>query len=46
VRLSLGRTTTDAEVAEAVTVVPDVLRRMRAGSNAMAADPLGLEVGV
>jgi len=45
-RLSLGRTTTDAEVAEAIGIVPDVLRRMREGSSAQAADPLGQEVGV
>jgi cysteine desulfurase len=45
-RLSVGRTTTDAEIAEAVRVVPEVLRRMRAGSSVQAADPLGLEVGV
>ncbi|MFI5255273.1 MAG: cysteine desulfurase family protein [Candidatus Limnocylindrales bacterium] len=46
VRLSLGRTTTDPEVAEAVAIVPAVIRRMRAGSSALAADPLGQEVGV
>ena len=45
-RLSLGRTTSDADVAVAVATVPEVLRRMRAGSSAQAADPLGLEVGV
>jgi cysteine desulfurase len=45
-RLSLGRTTTDVEVAAAVGIVPDVLWRMRQGSTAQAADPLGQEVGV
>ncbi len=37
VRLSLGRSTTDAEVAEACAVVPRVLRDVRAGSLALAA---------
>jgi cysteine desulfurase len=33
VRLSLGRTTTDAEIDEAVRVVPVVIRRVRAGGQ-------------
>ncbi|MGH2407203.1 MAG: cysteine desulfurase family protein [Candidatus Limnocylindrales bacterium] len=45
-RLSLGRTTSDADVATAAAIVPAVLGRMRAGSTALAADPLGQEVGV
>jgi cysteine desulfurase len=40
-RLSLGRTTTDDEVAVACDVVPRVLASMRLGSVAVAADPLG-----
>ena len=36
VRLSLGRTTTDAEIDEASRVVPDVLRRLSATSTADA----------
>ena len=31
-RVSLGRTTTDAEVDEACRIVPDVLARVAAGS--------------
>jgi cysteine desulfurase len=40
-RLSLGRTTTDAEIDTAVEVVPAILASMRRGSVAVAADPLG-----
>ena len=40
-RLSLGRTTTDAEIDTAVEVVPRVLASMRLGTVAVAADPLG-----
>ena len=40
-RLSLGRTTTDDEIATACEVVPRVLASMRLGSFALAADPLG-----
>ncbi len=40
-RLSLGRTTTDDEVATAVEVVPRVVASMRVGSAAVAADPMG-----
>ncbi len=40
-RLSLGRTTTDEEVAVACDVVPRVIASMRLGSAAVAADPLG-----
>jgi len=40
-RLSLGRTTTDAEIATASEVVPRVLASMRLGAYAVAADPLG-----
>ena len=40
-RLSLGRTTTDAEIDTALEIVPRVLTSMRLGSAAVAADPLG-----
>lgn len=45
-RLSLGRTTTEAEIEEAVAIVPRVLGAMRIGAAAVAADPLGQGVGV
>ncbi len=40
-RLSLGRTTTDDEIAIACDVVPRVVASMRLGAVAVAADPLG-----
>ena len=40
-RLSLGRTTTDAEIDEAAAIVPRVVAMMRTGQVAVAADPLG-----
>ncbi len=40
-RLSLGRTTSDAEVAAACDVVPRVVASMRLGAVAVASDPLG-----
>ena len=40
-RLSLGRTTTDEDVAGAAEIVPRVVASMRLGSVAVAADPLG-----
>ncbi len=39
VRLSLGRTTTDAEIDEASKVVPEVLRHLVAAGSAPAASP-------
>ena len=45
-RLSLGRTTTDAEIETACEVVPRVIASMRVGAVAVAADPLGQGVGV
>jgi cysteine desulfurase len=45
-RMSLGRTTTDAEIDTASEVVPRVIASMRLGSAAVAADPLGQGVGV
>ncbi len=43
-RLSLGRTTTDAEVDEAVEIVPRVIAGSREGAAVLAADPLGQAV--
>ena len=43
-RLSLGRTTTDAEIDEAVEIVPRVLARCCVGRPRVAADPLGQAV--
>jgi len=40
-RLTLGRTTTDAEIDEASRIVPDAIGRMRDASAAVLADPLG-----
>jgi cysteine desulfurase len=40
VRFSLGRTTTEEELARALEIVPRVIARMRAGAAAVAADPL------
>ena len=45
-RLSLGRTTTDADIDTAIEVVPRVLASMRDGAASVAADPLGEGVGV
>jgi len=45
-RLSLGRTTTEAEIENAVEIVPRVVASMRIGGVAVAADPLGQGVGV
>ncbi len=44
-RLSLGRTTTDAEIDTACEVAPRVIASMRLGSAALAADPLGQGAG-
>jgi cysteine desulfurase len=41
-RFSLGRTTTDAEIDEAVRVVPDVIARMAGAASLVAADPFAL----
>ncbi|HEY2888365.1 MAG TPA: cysteine desulfurase family protein [Candidatus Limnocylindrales bacterium] len=40
-RLSLGRTTTDAEVDEAAGILSTTLAEARAGAATLAADPLG-----
>jgi cysteine desulfurase len=44
-RLTLGRTTTEAEIETAATVIPSVLASMRVGAAAVAADPLGVGAG-
>ena len=44
-RFSLGRTTTEAEIDEAIEVVPRVLGAIRAGAAALAADPVAPAVG-
>jgi cysteine desulfurase len=43
-RLSLGRTSTDAEIDEAVEIVPRVIAGSREGAAVLAADPLGQAV--
>jgi cysteine desulfurase len=40
-RLSIGRTTTEEEIATASEIVPRVVASMRLGAAAVAADPLG-----
>ena len=45
-RISLGRTTTEAEIEQASEAIPRTLAMMRQGSVAVAADPLGQGVGV
>jgi cysteine desulfurase len=40
-RISLGRTTTDAEVETAAEAIPRTVASMRVGQAAVAADPLG-----
>ena len=44
-RLSLGRTTSDAEIARATSIVPQTISRLRAATVALAADPMGEQVG-
>jgi cysteine desulfurase len=44
-RLSLGRTTTEAEVAEAAEVVPRTIAALQVGSAVLAGDPLGQVAG-
>jgi cysteine desulfurase len=43
-RITLGRTTTDAEIDEAVEIVPATIQRLRGASAAAARDPLGAKV--
>ncbi|HUG48147.1 MAG TPA: cysteine desulfurase family protein [Candidatus Limnocylindria bacterium] len=44
-RLSLGRTNTADEIERAASVVPAAIERMREAGAAVAADPLGEQVG-
>ncbi|MEP7158089.1 MAG: cysteine desulfurase NifS, partial [Chloroflexota bacterium] len=44
-RLSLGRTTTEAEVEEAIGIIPATISRLRAANQALVLDPLGEQVG-
>lgn len=41
-RLSLGRTTTEAEIEEAARIIPGVIARMAGAAAAVDADPFGL----
>jgi cysteine desulfurase len=43
-RISLGRTTTDAEVDEASRVLPETIERIRVAGATIARDPLGARV--
>ncbi len=43
-RITLGRTTTDADVEQAAVIIPSVLERIRGASAAIARDPLGTHV--
>jgi cysteine desulfurase len=43
-RLSVGRTTSDADIDHAARVIPELIERMRAASGAIARDPLGTRV--
>ena len=44
-RLTLGRTTTAADIDEAVAIVPQTISRLRAATQALTLDPLGEQVG-
>jgi len=41
IRFSLGRTTSDAEIDQAIEIVPRVIAESRAAAAVLAADPLG-----
>ncbi|HUQ78789.1 MAG TPA: cysteine desulfurase family protein [Patescibacteria group bacterium] len=45
-RLTLGRSTTEAEIEQAVAIVPRVVAALRTGQVSVAADPLGQGIGV
>ncbi len=44
-RISLGRTTTDAEIDAAIVAIPRSLAMLRLGAAAIASDPLGQAIG-
>ncbi|HEY5519663.1 MAG TPA: cysteine desulfurase family protein [Candidatus Limnocylindrales bacterium] len=43
-RITLGRTTTDAELEQAASIIPAAIERIRAAGSAIARDPLGSRV--
>ena len=43
-RITLGRSTSDAEVDQAARIIPNVIERMRGASSEIARDPLGTRV--
>ena len=45
-RVSLGRTNTDEDIATAVDVIPRVIASMQVGTASVARDPLGQGIGV
>jgi cysteine desulfurase len=45
-RVSLGRTNTDEEIATAIEVMPGVIASMQVGAASVARDPLGQGIGV
>ena len=45
-RLTLGRTTTEAEIEEAAGIIPPILASLRIGGASVAADPLGQGIAV
>jgi cysteine desulfurase len=45
-RVSLGRTNTDEEIATAIDVIPRVIASMQVGTASVARDPLGQGIGV
>jgi cysteine desulfurase len=45
-RVSLGRTNTDEDVATAIDVIPRVIASMQVGTASVARDPLGQGIGV
>ena len=45
-RVSMGRTTSDEEIATAAEVVPRVVASMQVGTASVVRDPLGQGIGV
>ena len=45
-RISMGRTTTDEEIASAADIVPRVVASMQVGTASVVRDPLGQGIGV
>lgn len=44
-RMTLGRTTTDADIERAVEIIPQTIAQMRSATVLVVADPLGQHVG-